>query len=93
MKTSTNVKVGDLVNVIFSVGVAHPLYNKPVKAKITGIGGYNGKCILCETIEPVHHDENPHGILRYDKYDRFIGYETTPAYDEIWEGWIEKIVA
>ena len=91
MKTS--VKVGDLVNVIFSVGVAHPLYNKVVKARVTMIGGYNGKCIEAETIEPVHHDENPHGILCYDKYYRFIGYETTPAYDEVWNGWIEKIVA
>ena len=93
MATSTNVKVGARVTVIFSVGVAHPLYNVPTEAEVINIGGYNGRCILCKTLKPFHYEENPHGILRYDKYDRFIGYETTPAYDEIWEGWIEKIVA
>jgi hypothetical protein len=92
MKTSTSLKVGDVVNVIFSVGYEHPLFNKPVKGKITMIGGYNGKCIEAETLELVHYNDNPHGLLCYDKYGNFIGYETKPAYDEIWTGWIEKIV-
>ena len=89
----TNVKIGDVVNVIFSVGVAHPLYKKVVKAKITRIGGYNGKCIEAETLETVHHPENPVGIFVYDKNWNFIGYKTAPAYDEIWNGWVDEIIA
>jgi len=88
-----NVKVGDKVTVIFSVGVAHPLYNIPTEAEVTCIGGYNGKCIECKTLKPVHHRENPEGIHIYDKNWNFLRYETKEAYDEIWEGWIEKIVA
>lgn len=93
MDNKLNVKVGDKVTVIFSVGVAHPLYNIPTEAVVTRIGGYNGKCIECKTLKPVHHDENPEGIFVFDKNWNFLRYETSKAYDEIWEGWIEKIVA
>jgi hypothetical protein len=92
MKNMKNVKVGDIVDVIFSVGVAHPLYNKVVKARVTMIGGYNGKCIEASTIELVHHNEDPKGIHIYDKNWNFVGYETKPAYDEIWIGWIDKVI-
>jgi len=93
MDNKLNVKVGDKVTAIFSVGVAHPLYNIPTEAVVTRIGGYNGKCIECKTLKPVHHPENPEGIFVFDKNWNFLRYETTKAYDEIWEGWIEKIVA
>lgn len=92
--SNVSVKVGDVVNVIFSVGVVHPLYNKAVKARITiAGGGYNGKCIEAETIEPVHHPENPKGILVFDKNWNFSRYKTSPAFDEVWCGWVEKIIA
>lgn len=89
---NVNVKVGDVVNVVFNTGVEHPLANKVVAARITMIGGYNGKCIEAETLELVHHPENPEGTLVFDNDFNFVGYETTPAYDEIWKGWVEKIV-
>ena len=78
--------------VIFNVGVAHPLYNKSVKAEIiTKNGGYNGKQIYAKTIEEVYYPEDKCGLLVY-KNGKFVGYETRPAYSEIWEGWVEQIV-
>lgn len=79
--------------VIFIVGVNHPLFNKPVRAEIIPEKcGFNGKRIYARTIKPVHYRKNPKGILCYDKDHRFIGYKSTPAYDEIWEGYVESIV-
>lgn len=92
MGNKKNVKVGDIVNVLFSVGYAHPLTNKVVKAEIIHIGGYNGKCIEAKTLELVHHPENPQGILCYDKYGKFLGFKTAPAYDEFWTGWVKEVI-
>ena len=79
--------------VIFSTGVAHPLYKKEVVAIIeTETGGYNRRGIFAKTIEPVHYDEVPEGILVFDKRGRIIRRETRPAYSEVWAGWVEKIV-
>lgn len=78
--------------VIFSVGVEHPLYKKPVLAEIESTtAGYNKKCIYGHTVKPVHWNENPKGILVF-KGDKFVGYKTRPACDKIHEGFIEKVV-
>ena len=92
-KTLENVKVGDVVTVIFSTGPAHPLYKKPTLARINGIGGYNGKCVSAETLEPVYHPEDPEGLLVFDDNANFLRYEVRPAFEKIWDGWVEEIVA
>ena len=92
MKTYKNVKKGDKVTVVFNVGVAHPIYNKEVEAIVDFVGGYDGRQIHAHTVEKVHHPENPEGILRYGKNGRFLGYEKTAAYDEIWEGYVERVI-
>lgn len=91
IRNRRNVKVGDVVTVIFATGPAHPLYNKPTRARINGIGGYNGKCISAVTLVPVHHPADPKGIFVYDENDNFLRYEMRPAFDKIWEGWVERI--
>lgn len=93
MGRTKKVKVGDRIKAVFSVGVKHPLYNVPVDAKVYAIGGYTGNGILAKTINPVHYPENPEGILCFDENGKFSHYESTPAYDEIWDGWVDKIVA
>lgn len=86
------VKKGDIVNVVFSVGVKHPLYEKPVSAKLDAVGtGYDGFRIYATTIDKVHHPEDPEGILEY-KHGKFVGYSTRPAYDKYHSGYIEKII-
>ena len=92
-KTLENVKVGDIVTVIFSTGTAHPLYKKPTLARINGIGGYNGKCVSAVTLEPVYYPEDPKGILVFDKNGNFLQYKVRPAFEKIWDGWVEDIVA
>lgn len=92
MSNEVNVKVGEVVNVVFSTGGKHPLSNKVVPARITLIGGYNGKCIEAETLEPVHHPEDPKGILVFDKNWNFSHYKTRPAYDKVWKGWVDKVI-
>jgi hypothetical protein len=91
--SNVSVKVGDVVNVMFCTGGSHPLANKVVPARITMIGGYNGKCIEAETLEQVHHPEDPEGILVFDKNGNFLRYKVRPAFDEVWKGWVEKVVA
>lgn len=79
--------------VIFSVGVAHPLYNKVVDAYIhTECGGYNGRCVYAETVEEVYYPEDPKGIRVYDENNRFLRYKTRPAKSEIWKGYCDCIV-
>ena len=92
MKTYKDVKKGEKVTVVFSVGVAHPIYNKEVEAVIDFVGGYDGRQIHAHTVEAVHHPENPEGILVYGKNGKFLGYKTTPAYDKIWEGYVERVI-
>lgn len=87
-----NLKVGQVVTVIFSVGPAHPIHNVPTRAIITRIGGYNGRCVECTTVEPVHHPEDPEGISVFDKDWNFLHFKTRPAFDEVWCGWIDSIV-
>lgn len=78
--------------VIFSVGIAHPLYNKSVDAYIESENcGYDRRRIYAHTVEPVHYPEDPQGLLVY-KGDKFIGYKTKPAYSEVWQGYVDKIV-
>lgn len=79
--------------VIFSVGVAHPLYEKAVMAEIISSScGYDGKQIYAKTVEEVYYPEDKKGILVYDKKGKFIGYEVRPAFSEIWEGYVESVV-
>jgi hypothetical protein len=92
MNNEVNVKVGEVVNVVFSTGDKHPLSNKVVPARITLIGGYNGKCIEAETLKPVHHPEDPKGILVFNKNGKFLRYEVRPAYDKVWKGWVDKVI-
>ena len=92
MKTYKNVKKGDKVTVVFNVGVAHPIYNKEVEAVIDFVGGYDGRQIHAHTIEKVHHPADPEGILVYGKDGKFLGYQEREAYDEIWEGYVERVI-
>lgn len=79
--------MAEICTVIFSVGVAHPLYNKPVTAIIDKRNcGYDGRQVEATTLEKVHYPADPHGYLIYSK-NKFIGYETKPAYDERWTGY------
>lgn len=74
--------------VIFSVGVKHPLYNKPVRAEIISENcGFDRRQTYARTIKPVHYWKDPKGILIFDENHRHIGYKSRPAYDEIWEGY------
>lgn len=93
MNIVKNLKIGDRVNVVFSVGVAHPLYKTITEAEIIGFGGYNGHGILAKTIKPVYHPEDPKGIHVFDNDGNFIRYEVRPAFEKIWDGWVEEIVA
>lgn len=92
MKTYKNVKKGDKVTVVFSVGPAHPIYNKEVEAIVDFVGGYDGRQIHAHTVKEVHHPVNPKGTLVYSKNGRFLGYEETAAYDEVWEGYVERVI-
>lgn len=77
-----------IANVIFNVGIKHPLYNKPVCAEIiSNKCGFDGRQIYARTIKPVHFRKDPKGFLVYDANNHFIGFKTRPAYDEIWEGY------
>lgn len=80
-------------NVIFSVGVAHPLYNKPVAAVIESEQcGYDGRRIFGRTIEPVKFEADPCGLLVYDANHKFIGYKTRPEFSQIHRGYIERVI-
>lgn len=82
-----------MARVIFSVGVAHPLYNKVVEATITHKNcGYNGKCVHAITNDEVYHPADPQGILVYDKRGKFVGYELREAFSQKWEGYVEKVI-
>ena len=92
MKTYKNVKNGDKVTVVFSVGPAHPIYNKEVEAIVDFVGGYDGRQIFARTVEKVHHPADPEGIFVYSKNGKFLGYKEREAYDEIWEGYVERVI-
>lgn len=92
MKTYKDVKKGDKVTVVFSVGVAHPIYNQEVEAIVDFVGGYDGRRVHAYTVAPVHHPADPEGIYCYNEQGEFIGYKERPAYDAIWEGYVEKII-
>ena len=77
-----------IATVIFSVGVKHPLYNKPVRAEIICENcGYDRRQTIARTIKPVHYRKNPKGILVFNENHQFIGFKPTPAHDEIFEGY------
>lgn len=87
---TTNIKT--MAKVIFSVGVAHPLYNKVVEATITHTNcGYNGKQCYAVTNDEVYHAANPRGILIYNR-GRLVGFEKREAFSEKWEGYVERII-
>ena len=92
MKSLKNIKKGDVVKVIFSVGPKHPIYNKEVDAVIDFIGGYDGHQVHAHTVEPVHHPADPEGIYCYTDDGKFIGFKERAAYDEIWEGYVEQVI-
>lgn len=74
--------------VIFFVGVKHPLYKKPVLAEVISTKcGYDGRQTYAKTVKPVHYREDKHGILCYDAHNHFTGYKTRPAFDKIYEGY------
>lgn len=85
------IEKGNIVNVVFSVGVKHPLYQKSVRAKLKAVGtGYDGFRIDATTIDPVHYPEDPEGGLEFR--DGKVIFKTRPAYDKIYNGFIEKII-
>lgn len=75
--------------VIFCVGPAHPLYQKPVLAEIQTGYGYNGKQIYGKTIGKVYYPENPKGTFRFDKDGKFLGYVVAEACCEYHEGYCD----
>ena len=78
--------------VIFTVGTAHPLYNKEVWAEILEENcGYNKKGIYAKTLDQVYWPENEEGILKY-KNGNFVGYETSTAHFDSHEGYVKSIV-
>lgn len=74
----------------FCVGNAHPLFGRFVLADVKFGLGYNGKCVEATTCDPVHYPEDPEGLFVYED-DKFSHYETRPAYDEVWTGWVEAL--
>ena len=83
-----------MAKVIFSVGVAHPLFNKVVEATIIKTNcGYSGKGILAITNEEVYYPSDPKGIFRYDEEGNFLGFLERKAYSEKWEGWVDKVIS
>lgn len=93
-KSNVSVKVGDVVNVVFKTGPAHPLFDKVVPARIKEVNaGYYGDGIWAETLEPVHHPEDPEGIHVFDDNGKYLRSEFRPAFEKICDGWVEKIVA
>lgn len=94
MKTVKNVNVGDVVNVVFKTGPAHPLFGKVVAAKIKEVNaGCYGDGIWAETLEPVLHPADPEGIHVFDNNGKYLRSEFRPAFEKICDGWVEKIVA
>lgn len=82
---------GDIVNVVFSVGVKHPLYEKSVRAKLKAVGtGYDGFRIEATTIDMVHYPEDPEGSLVF--HGNSVYFKPRPAYNKIYSGFIEKII-
>ena len=85
----TNVKPGDIRSVRFSTGVDHPIHNKYVPAIITHVhAGYDGNHIDAKTLNPVHWPEAPDGLITCDRQGN-PKFSTRPAFDEVWEGWVE----
>jgi hypothetical protein len=65
--------------VIFSVGVSHTLYEKEVCAVILNENcGFDGRQVYARTVEPVHFDEDPEGIIIFNKWGSIIGFEKSP---------------
>ena len=64
--------------VIFCVGVAHPLYEKPVMAEVETNCGYDGRQVYGWALEKVFWPENPKGLLCFKK-GKFVGYKTSEA--------------
>lgn len=92
-KSVKNIKKGDRVKVIFSVGPAHPIYKTEVEAIIECVnGGYDGRQVYAHTVEPVYHPADPKGLLCYSKNGKFLGYEERPAYSKVWEGYVECVI-
>lgn len=78
--------------VIFSVGVSHTLYEKEVCAVILNENcGFDGRQVYARTVEPVHFDEDPEGIIIFNKWGSIIGFEKKPAYDKIYEGYCKVV--
>jgi hypothetical protein len=81
-----------MARVIFSVGIAHPLYNKVVEATITYKNcGYDGRQCYAITNDEVYHPADPQGILVYNR-GKFVGYKMREAFSEKWEGYVEKVI-
>ncbi len=82
-----------MAKVIFSVGVKHPLYNKPTEAIIDNVNcGYNGICIYAHTTKAVHYNEDPQGIGVYGNDGKLLRYETRPPYEEVWKGYVDEVL-
>ena len=93
MNNEVNVKVGDVVNVVFKTGPAHPLFDKVVPARINEVNaGCYGDGIWAETLEPVYHPEDPKGIHVFDNKGKYLRSEFRPAFEKIWEGWVDKVI-
>lgn len=71
--------------------MAHPLYQKPVMAEIRTGCGYDGRQVYGKALEKVFWPEDPQGLWLYDKHNRFIGYRTTEAHYDYYEGYCDIV--
>ena len=76
-----------IIEATFSVGKAHPLYGKRVKAEVIQENcGFDGKQIYARTVEDVLFTNRHANVF---KDGRFIGERKLPDIHEKWEGYIE----
>ena len=72
----------------FSVGKAHPLYGKTVKAEVLSENcGFDGRQIYARTLDEVLFEGMETYV--YDRNGKFLRTETVPSYMKKWEGYIE----
>ena len=76
-----------IINATFSVGKAHPLYGKTVKAEVISENcGYDGKQVYARTVEDVLFT-NRHANVYKD--GKFVKEEKLSDIRKKWEGYIE----
>lgn len=77
-----------IIDARFSVGKAHPLYGKTVKAEVLSENcGYDGRQIYARTVDDVLFEGMEANV--FDRNGKFLRTEKVPSYAKKWEGYIE----